>query len=48
MFIPHQFDRFNEFHPSAFIVVYIPPNATNDHNHASMCVWIVPGTQVED
>lgn len=32
---------------AADIVVYIPPNASQDYNTASLCIWIVPGTNEE-
>lgn len=30
---------------AADVVAYIPPSAANDFNSASLCVWIVPGTE---
>ncbi len=33
---------------AANVVVYIPPNASQNYNTASLCIWIVPGTHEED
>lgn len=32
---------------AAYVVVYIPPDASQDYNTASLCIWIVPGTNEE-
>ncbi len=32
---------------AAHVVVYLQPNASQDYNYASMCIWIVPGTNEE-
>lgn len=51
MFIYSQISRdtaakFNS--DAADVVVYVPPNVSQDFNTASLCIWIVPGTQRED
>jgi len=33
---------------AADVVVYVPPNASQDYNCASLCIWIVPNTQIEE
>ena len=33
---------------AADVVVYIQPNASQDYNTASLCIWIVPNTKIEE
>lgn len=48
MFIYHKWADNTHFPAEASTVVYIPPKVAEDYNHASLSIWIVPGTATED